>query len=76
MLAWKYARFWASVVHFDNHDWEDEWKKTRDVVSYITHYSTNSVNDILEWDQWLLLEIYDGVGAIIEQENKAGTPSF
>jgi hypothetical protein len=76
MLEFKLAMFAGSVIYFDNRDWQDEWKRLRDVVCYITHYSDNPVNDICDWEPWFMLEIYNGVGDIIEKENKAGRPDF
>lgn len=75
-LEEKYANFASGVIYFDNHDWEMAWKETRDVICYITHYSSNPVNDIIDWGLEFMNEIYEGVGAIIEQENKAGKPDF
>lgn len=72
----KYITFAAGVINFDNHDWERAWKETKEAIAYITHYSSNPVNDIIDWELGFMNEIYEAVGEIIAQENKAGKPNF
>ena len=67
--------FWESLgFHFA--DWEESRRAVMRALAYLSRYTANPVEDMLDWDPDFLGEMLEEVGKIIERENKSGNPSF
>lgn len=69
----RFAHLRASFVRtvaFANYDWSEHWKNVVKEFAYVSHYSSNTVNDMLDWELSFLSEIGNEVAQIIKKENR------
>jgi hypothetical protein len=64
------------VLGFHFSDWEGNWDSTVGSMAYVSRYTSNSANEMLDWDREFFQLMVKKVGEIITAENKSGKPGF
>jgi hypothetical protein len=62
-------------LRFYSNDWEELWEDTLQAMVYISRNTADSIDRMMGWPQWMVIQVHDAVSSLIERENEANRSS-